>query len=450
MARQRTQYKLIGRYMNGKDTIYYVLVSEDGKEMHYSEEQMAFLVGREQVVNVSAQLYKNKILFRGVGCNINELPIRQINEHVTKNTNKCNIPEKAVRNKCNIIESISICIDKAINSGKYILYDEFSISKKIKDNKLIINILENSSSKYVLTLENINNQLVISLDSDKIISLHLNKIKESMNLIFSLINLVPSVQYKNIVCVDSFNNTIKQSFEEYSANSYDINYILMNKNINYVNPVKYHIDFLNAMIMELQYIKMQKLKQCVYNGYLFRAQNICEKTINQAAFTSTTLDINTVKAFAGDGKVILAFHDVDVRYMLNMGNASYYKQNMGMSEHEILIRAGVNIKICEEIGNISGTPLHLATIDGVNASMLDTIYNRFMQVYNSDIIYCINYILKNLNKISSIKNDNNTLYFKTKSNNIIKIAKRRKDLYINDNIIYSRDTIINTIDSLMN
>lgn len=42
MARQRTQYKLIGRYMNGKDTIYYVLVSEDGKEIQYSEEQMAF------------------------------------------------------------------------------------------------------------------------------------------------------------------------------------------------------------------------------------------------------------------------------------------------------------------------------------------------------------------------------------------------------------------------
>lgn len=74
MARQRIKYKLIGRYVRGNDTVYYSLVSEAGKQAKCTEEQMAFLVGRGQVINVSAQLYRDKILFRGLGCDIKSLP----------------------------------------------------------------------------------------------------------------------------------------------------------------------------------------------------------------------------------------------------------------------------------------------------------------------------------------------------------------------------------------
>lgn len=74
MARQKTMYKLVGRYVIGNDTIYYALISENGKEVRYTEEQMAFIVGREQVINVRAQLYQNKVLFRGVDCDIRNLP----------------------------------------------------------------------------------------------------------------------------------------------------------------------------------------------------------------------------------------------------------------------------------------------------------------------------------------------------------------------------------------
>ena len=33
MARQKTLYKLVGRYVRGNDTVYYGLISEDGKEL---------------------------------------------------------------------------------------------------------------------------------------------------------------------------------------------------------------------------------------------------------------------------------------------------------------------------------------------------------------------------------------------------------------------------------
>ena len=78
MARQRTQYKLAGRYLRGNDTVYYGLVTADGKEVRATEEVMAYYVGRDQVINVKAQLYKDKVLFRGVGCEIRDLPTIQL------------------------------------------------------------------------------------------------------------------------------------------------------------------------------------------------------------------------------------------------------------------------------------------------------------------------------------------------------------------------------------
>ena len=74
MSRARTQYKLVGRYLNGNDTKYYGLLSEDNKQVKYTSEQMAFMVGRGQVVNVGAQVYQGKLLFRGQNCDIKSLP----------------------------------------------------------------------------------------------------------------------------------------------------------------------------------------------------------------------------------------------------------------------------------------------------------------------------------------------------------------------------------------
>lgn len=78
MTRARTQYKLVGRYLNGNDTKYYGLVSEDDKQVKYTSEQMAFMVGRGQVVNVGAQVYQGKLLFRGQNCDIKSLPTIQL------------------------------------------------------------------------------------------------------------------------------------------------------------------------------------------------------------------------------------------------------------------------------------------------------------------------------------------------------------------------------------
>lgn len=88
MAARRTLYKVVGRYINVKDKdkpnakiVAYELVSEDqSKSGKYSIEQLAYLVGRKQVVNVTAQVYKDNVIFRGKDVNLSDLPAKFVTE----------------------------------------------------------------------------------------------------------------------------------------------------------------------------------------------------------------------------------------------------------------------------------------------------------------------------------------------------------------------------------
>ena len=78
MAAKRTQYQIVGRYMDGKEvTAYHLQSLETGKQGKYSREQVAYLVGRDQVTNCEGQIYKDKLLLRGVGISLDSLPVQQ-------------------------------------------------------------------------------------------------------------------------------------------------------------------------------------------------------------------------------------------------------------------------------------------------------------------------------------------------------------------------------------
>lgn len=78
MAAPRVQYQIVGRYMDGKEVIAYHLQSLDtGKQGKYSRDQVAFLVGRGQITNCEGQIYKDKVLLRGVGISLDSLPVQQ-------------------------------------------------------------------------------------------------------------------------------------------------------------------------------------------------------------------------------------------------------------------------------------------------------------------------------------------------------------------------------------
>lgn len=77
---QRTQYQIVGRYMDGKEVVAYHLQSlETGKAGRYTREQVCYLVGRDQVTNCTGQIYQDKVLLRGVNCALEDLPVQYEN-----------------------------------------------------------------------------------------------------------------------------------------------------------------------------------------------------------------------------------------------------------------------------------------------------------------------------------------------------------------------------------
>lgn len=85
MAGRRTEYQIVGRYMDGKEVTGYHLQSLDtGKAGRYSREQVAYLVGRGQVTNCEGQIYKDKLLLRGVGMSLDDLPVQQEDGRISR------------------------------------------------------------------------------------------------------------------------------------------------------------------------------------------------------------------------------------------------------------------------------------------------------------------------------------------------------------------------------
>jgi len=73
-----TEYAIVGRYMDGKEvTGYHLQNAESGKNQRFSREQVAFMVGRKQITNCSGQIYQDKLILRGVGISLDDLPVQQ-------------------------------------------------------------------------------------------------------------------------------------------------------------------------------------------------------------------------------------------------------------------------------------------------------------------------------------------------------------------------------------
>jgi hypothetical protein len=82
----RMQYTVVGKRTNGRQiTGYYIMDPRSSKSALYSKEVLAYLVGKGMLSNCTAQIYKGKILFRGVGESLDNLPT--INENGVREDN---------------------------------------------------------------------------------------------------------------------------------------------------------------------------------------------------------------------------------------------------------------------------------------------------------------------------------------------------------------------------
>lgn len=101
----RNTYTIVGRYMDGKEVVAYHLTSDSGKSGRYTREQVIYLVGRGQILNCTGQIYQDKLLLRGKGIELNDLPVMQEDGrfkagnnigHVRRNTSAVDAMEQVV------------------------------------------------------------------------------------------------------------------------------------------------------------------------------------------------------------------------------------------------------------------------------------------------------------------------------------------------------------------
>lgn len=77
MGAQRIKYKAVERVKCGKEIVQYTIENANGRRT-VSLEQIAYLIGREQIENMTAQIYNGKLLFRGVGIKLDDLKTVEI------------------------------------------------------------------------------------------------------------------------------------------------------------------------------------------------------------------------------------------------------------------------------------------------------------------------------------------------------------------------------------
>lgn len=80
--------QIVGRYMDGTSVVgYHVQNLESGKSHRYTKEQIIYLVGRGVITNCTAQIYKDKVLLRGVGMSLENLPVQKSDGSLSRTDN---------------------------------------------------------------------------------------------------------------------------------------------------------------------------------------------------------------------------------------------------------------------------------------------------------------------------------------------------------------------------
>lgn len=138
MAAKRTEYQIVGRYMNGKEVTGYHLQSIDtGKAGRYTKEQVCYLVGRGQITNCTGQLYQDKVLLRGNGMSLEDLPV-QYEDGGSRNMEQLGRVRKGTSAEQAMTQFLIVgAIKSGRNTVGYVIQNAGSGIKKVKRQQVI-------------------------------------------------------------------------------------------------------------------------------------------------------------------------------------------------------------------------------------------------------------------------------------------------------------------------
>lgn len=416
MARQRTQYKLVGRYMRGNDTVYYGVISENGEEKRYTEEQLAFMVGRGQIINITAQLYNDKVLFRGINCDIKNLPViqlcdepalqhRSITDKIsTRNTKYVTMTEELYNRICNdknihILNDykFSCAYDKTNNTMS--IHEQFVPSYGEDLTQLFFDD-EEQEKEFIITDDNVYFYLKYS-DSNEVIAQTNDKI-----LILNILNIV-SNKIKSVKALDKSADFIKFAFSSFCG-SLQCETIASEMRANKYPEFDFttSTNLLIACIIEMKYSFKESVKEpeTIYDGYLFRGQKEHVDSIQDESFKSTTTSIGVAKDYARNG-IILAIKNIRLKDIINVQTIAGYDKDFIYYEHELLIRDLNIIHIENQIGVFKNIPIYSARLEMPQCdNRVKHIFNQFIKAYGNNTQFnTAKLVLKCLKTLQNIR-----------------------------------------------
>lgn len=137
-ASRKIQYQIVGRYMDGSEVTGYHLQSIDtGKSGRYTKDQVCFLVGRGQITNCTAQLYKDIVLLRGNGMSLEDLPIIREDGELRNSDSLGNIRKGTLATDAVEMFNIVGAIKSGRNTVGYVLQNAGCGIKKVKRDQVI-------------------------------------------------------------------------------------------------------------------------------------------------------------------------------------------------------------------------------------------------------------------------------------------------------------------------
>lgn len=416
MSRQRTKYKLVGRYVRGNDTVYYGLISENGEEVKYTEEQMAFVVGRGQVINVTAQLYQSKVLFRGTDCDIKSLPTIQLNNSIKPKEN--NIKPKENRKEISTTTMTKEIYTIICTNKNMTVLDDYAFSCEYNGanntlhiteqyrpsygNDLTQNFFCNDDKVQRFVLTDDNNYLYLKYADTNEIAV---KTKDKM-LILNLLN-VTDKQIKAVTTLDNSSDIVLQSFTDFcgTANFATITSIMRGEHYP-------GFDFdtasqlMQICIIEMKYAAIAKNKSLnsTYKSYIFRGQGIQKGSVEDHSFKSTTTSLNVAKEYGKEG-MILAIKNVRLRDIINVQTIAGYDKDYIYYEHELLLRDFSILHVEKQIGVIGSIPVYSARLEMPDYySRTKLIMKQFTEAYGENVQFnVVKFILSNINLIYNIE-----------------------------------------------
>lgn len=134
----KVSYSIVGRYMNGKEVTGYQIQSTKGESKRVTREQLCLLVGRGDITNCTGQVYKKKVILKGKGININDLPIVDEKNSKVKNTDKIGAIKKGTSNT-DAVNQLMI-VRKLVSGGKpvgYVLRNAGGAERKVKRDEVV-------------------------------------------------------------------------------------------------------------------------------------------------------------------------------------------------------------------------------------------------------------------------------------------------------------------------